>query len=87
MKKTDRHFIGMAGLHGYLPSFCDVFESQEDASEALSQLHDLGIRRARRLKIDGYLELNLKRDGNEYCEIEECNCDDASIHTGYFEED
>lgn len=78
---TKVHFIGMAGLHGYLPQTCDVYESQAQAAESLALIHDLGKRRTAQLKRDGYLELNLHRDGNEYAEIEECSCGDPSQHS------
>ena len=75
------HYIGMAGLHGYLPSTCEVFDSQAAAAESLAATHDLGKRRAAALKRDGYLELNLRRDGNEYCEIEPCDCATPEVHS------
>ena len=86
-----KHYIAMAGLHGYLPQYCDVFPEYDMAVDALASLHNLGRDRKRALKRDGYLELTLYRDetkfpfipgdGNEYCEIEECDCDDPSIHS------
>lgn len=63
-------WVGMAGLHGYMPNVCDDYETYEDAVEGMAQLHDLGRDRKRKLKRDGYLELNLERDGNEYISIE-----------------
>jgi len=75
------HYIGMAGLHGCLPQKCEVYESYNDAVESLASIHELGKGRTRELKKNGYLELNLHRDGNEYCEIEECDCDTPEIHS------
>ena len=69
-----RHWIGMAGLHGCMPATCGSYDAYDDACEALADIHDLGSRRRRELRRDGYLELNLHRDGNEYIEITECNC-------------
>ena len=72
-------YIAMAGLHQCLPSVCEEFESYDDAVDFLADLHELGRERKKRLKKDGYLELNLhgsrfpylQADGNEYCEIVE----------------
>ena len=79
-KEDNMHYIGMAGLHGYLPNYCGSYESYDAAVGGLAEMHDLGERRERALRRDGYLELSLKRDGNEYCEIEECDCDDPARH-------
>ncbi len=80
MAKGKRHYIAMAGLHGYLPNYCASHETYDDAVEDLATTHDLGQRRRRELKREGYLELNLKRDGNEYAEISECDCSDPACH-------
>ena len=80
-QETKKHFIGMAGLHGYLPNYCEVYPDYESAVDWLAFIHELGKKRTRELKRDGYIELNLKRDGNEYAEIVDCDCDDPSIHT------
>ena len=66
------HYIAMAGLHGYMPQYCASCETYADAVETLAEVHDLGRRRR--------LELNLRRDGNEYCEITECDCDNPDVH-------
>lgn len=66
------HFHGYAGLHGCTPNLAEVYDSAADAVESLSQIHDLGRNRRRELARDLTLELNLKRDGNEYVEIVEC---------------
>ena len=76
------HYIGMAGLHGCLPNYCAAYDTYDDAVESLADLHELGKRRATKLRRDAYLELNLRRDGNEYAEITECDCNDPSIHEG-----
>lgn len=75
------HYIAMAGLHGCIPNFCDSYESVSDAVESLAQIHDLGRRRKAELKRNLYLELNLQRDGNAYCEIQECNCGHPEDHS------
>ena len=75
------HYIGMAGLHGYLPNCCETYDTYDDAVDGMADMHDLGVRRIRKLRRDGYLELNLGRDGNEYIEITECDCEDPESHS------
>lgn len=75
------HFIAMAGLHGCIPIYCDVFPNYASAVESLAQIHELGKNRTRELRRNGYLELNLGRDGNEYAEISECSCDNPQEHS------
>ena len=75
-----KHYIGMAGLHGCLLQYCEVYDTYEEAVNGLSFIHELGRDRRRRLRKDGYLEMNIHRDGNEYCEIAECDCDTPEIH-------
>lgn len=72
------HYVGMAGLHGCLPQCCDAYDTYQDAVESMAQIHNLGKNRKRELKKYGYLELNIRRDGNEYIEIQRhlgCSCD------------
>ena len=67
------HYHYGAGLHGYLyQDGPHTAERYEDAVESLVSAYELGKRRTKQLTEDGYLELSLKRDGNEYCEITEC---------------
>jgi hypothetical protein len=75
------HWIGMAGLHGCLPQTCDVYESVKDAADSLAQIHDLGKKRTAQLGRDLYIELNIRRDGNEYAEIVRCDCDSPNNHS------
>lgn len=74
------HYIAMAGLHGYSPNYVSSCDTYSAAVDSLVQLHELGRRRAAILKRDSYLELRLRRDGNEYCEVMECDCADPAIH-------
>jgi hypothetical protein len=69
-----KHYLAMAGLHGCLPNFCECCDTVKEAVEVLTALHNLGQHRQRELRVTGSLELNLHRDGNEYCEIVECGC-------------
>ena len=74
------HYIAMAGLHGCLPNYCASFETHNDAADSLASVHSLGRKRALVLRRDGYLELNLHRDGNEYAEVEACECTQQEDH-------
>jgi hypothetical protein len=76
-----KHFIGMAGLHGYMPSCCDVYQTPEDAAESLGSIHELEDSEIEELVNDWYLELDLHERGNEYCEISVCECDEPWIHS------
>jgi len=76
----EKHYIGMAGLHGCLPNYCGVYDCVSDAADGLADIHELGKNRRKALYQNGYLELNLRRDGNEYCEIVDCDCDTPEIH-------
>ena len=74
------HYIAMAGLHGCLPNVSESHDDYALAVESMASLHELGKNRTRELKKNGCLELNLHRDGNEYIEIVECNCNDPESH-------
>ena len=79
-KQVNKHYVGMAGLMGYLPQTCNSYDSLNAAVEGLADIHELGRDRKRILKRDMFLSLNLKRDGNEYCEITECFCSNPEVH-------
>ena len=64
-------YYGMAGLKGCYPNFCEEFDSVGDAVDCLAQIHELGRRRKATLRKELYLDLDIHRDGNEYCEIVE----------------
>jgi len=78
---NETHYIAMAGLHGCMPNCCEAHDDYESAVESMASLHELGKNRTRELKRDGYLELNIHRDGNEYIEIETCDCPDPTVHS------
>ena len=78
MRKT--HWVAMAGIHGCMCNYVSGHDTYEGAVEALAELHELGKGRRRELKRDGYLELNMRRDGNEYAEVSECDCDRPEDH-------
>ncbi len=75
------HYIAMAGLPGCLSQYCATHDTYQAAVDDLAQVHELGRSRKAQLKRDGSLELNLYRDGNEYCEIIKCDCADPSVHS------
>jgi len=81
--KMKTHYIAMAGIHGCLPQYCSTHDNYNNAVEDLAQLHELGKNRTKELKKDGYLELNMKKDGNEYCEIIECDCKTPESHNDF----
>lgn len=81
--ESKTHYIAMAGLHGCLPQTSESYDNYDDAVESMASLHELGRNRTRQLKKDGYIELNLHRDGNEYAEIVECDCNDPESHNDY----
>lgn len=74
------HYIALGGLHGCLPSHCEVYDSEQDAVSAMVDMYELGKKRSRVLARDLSLELNSKRDGNEYVEIAECDCGTPEVH-------
>ena len=83
----EKHFIGMAGLHGCMPNYCGVYDTYDDAVDGLSDIHELGRGRRALLQQNSYLELRndgdafpFINDGNEYCEIVDCDCDTPEIH-------
>ncbi len=64
-------YVSMAGMKGCIPNWIQEHSTREDAEQSIISLHRLGWKRKRVLKKNGYIELNLKRDGNEYAEIVE----------------
>ena len=79
-KSPASHWVGIAGLHGYLPATCGSYDTYDNACEGLADIHELGRNRRRELRRDGFLELNIRRDGNEYIEITECHCASPEEH-------
>ena len=74
------HYIAMSGSHGCLPDHCEIYETRDGAIEDLASLFGLGRRRIATLKRYGSLELG-RRDGAEYCEVTQCDCDDPAVHS------
>jgi hypothetical protein len=90
----ETHYIGMAGLYGYMPNYLTAGETKQDVADDLGLLHedsdDLGpgIDRnemARELMEAGHVTLPYGA-GNEYAEISECDgflCPGADAHNDY----
>ena len=78
--ESKTHFIAMAGLHGCLPNFCASVDTLQEAVDCLADVHELGKARKADLKRSLYLEMKIKRDGNEYCEIVQCDCEHPEDH-------
>jgi hypothetical protein len=81
---SKKHYHAMAGLHGCMPNYSSTHDCYALAVDDLADVHELGKRRTKELYEQGYLELNLHRDGNEYCEIVECDeagCEDDMVNT------
>jgi hypothetical protein len=82
---NEHHFIAEAGLYGCLPNYCQFHDTYQAAVDDLAALHELGRDRKRILKRDGYLDLNIKRDGNEYAAVVACNCGNIEQHKEFSE--
>ncbi len=76
-ENASTHYHAMAGLHGCIPDTSEVCDSYADAVSILASVHELGRNRTRELRRNGYTELNLRRDGNEYAEVAECSDPDC----------
>jgi hypothetical protein len=74
------HYIAMSGDHGCLPDHCEVYPTVTGAENDLIGLFELGAKRARVVRVDQYLELNPRRDGASYCEIQVCDCPEPWVH-------
>lgn len=72
-----KHYIGLAGLHGYMPNYHTVGETRGSVADDLGSLHELSQRQIKMMRSDQYFELDLHIHGNEYCEITECDCGGA----------
>lgn len=65
----------MSGDHGYMPDGYGCGVGRASACESIIGRFDLGARRARELRRDGYIELNGRRDGAEYASVQRCECE------------
>lgn len=80
MAKGKRHFVTMAGLRGCIPNYLSWSWEEKEAVEDLASVHELGRRRKRELADTWMLDLQIERDGNEYCQIDQCWCENPDIN-------
>jgi hypothetical protein len=76
------HYIGSAGLSGYISNYCEAYETRRGAAESLATMHDLSEhgRVYRDLMRNGHAYLP-KDAGNEYAAIDECDCNAPWEHS------
>ena len=74
------HYIACGGLHGCICTHSQAYDDYSDAVNDLANTYDLQKAEVERLAEEGYIYLSLQRDGNEYCEIIECDCEDPTTH-------
>jgi hypothetical protein len=86
------HYISIAGLCGYMPIYCNVSFTVDDAVNDIVELHELGRTLKKRLRDEYFLDFDAicesmpgnqtwqERYGNEYAEIQECICLEPWIH-------
>lgn len=83
-----KHYIGMAGLHGCLPSTCSSYDTIASAAESLGDIHSSDSRDrhasaewiTNQLIRHHYVELDIHVHGNEYASIDVCHCDNPDDH-------
>lgn len=78
-----RHYVGGAGLHGYMFNYQTWGYTKGAIAEDLGSIHELSGRAIARLRRDQYFELDLHIHGNEYCEFSECDCGDPNLHSDW----
>ena len=80
----NKHYIAMAGLSGYMPSYCQSHDTIKNAIEDLASIHELSPNYMRKAMGSAhYMNLNLHKHGNEYAEITECHCNEPEVHNDY----
>ena len=62
-------YSAIAGLKGYMPNLIEIFDNYDLAVEFLAEVHEMTEDQALILEEDGYIDLDLHMQGNEYCEI------------------
>jgi hypothetical protein len=75
-----KHYIGLAGLRGYIPGICKVFDTIRSAADSLAQAHELNKPQRDRLMRNQYLELP-RGCGHEYAEISQRDCSTPWLHS------
>jgi hypothetical protein len=86
-----KHYIAMGGSRGCLPDYCEVHTTLNAAVEDLAQTYVTASKKT--LRKDRYCALSrsprhldpwdvgARGDAAEYCEIQECSCDNPLIHS------
>lgn len=64
----------LSGMHGYMPDAFSCGVGRAAAVESIVSRFDLGGRRARVVRSQGYVEL-VARDGAEYASVQRCECE------------
>jgi len=77
------HYIAVAGLRGYLPNVCQSFNDDNSAVRFLYEIHEFPYKKIGELRKNRYIDLDLRKYGNEYCEITECECNTPEVHNDY----
>ena len=72
-----KHWIAMGGIRGCIPNFCYSADTKADAIEIILDIHDRPYGARVDLQEYHYTE---RIDGNEYCSIEPCHCDNREVH-------
>lgn len=73
------HYIGMSGLHGYLPNYTCLTDTVRAAVDDLDSLHELT--KAQRASLRKYHSVELTQEqGAEYAEIHTCTCGTPEVH-------
>lgn len=81
------HFIAGSGSRGCLFDAATVHPTYTQAVEELTSRFDLGRDRRRKLTRESFMELSPRRDGADYCQIEECDCAEPWTHDDDMTED
>jgi hypothetical protein len=84
-----KHYVAMGGSRGCLPDYCEVHTTLSDAVEDLARTYVTASKKA--LRQNRYCDLSrslrhpvfggASGDAAEYCEIQECSCDNPLIHS------
>lgn len=83
-----KHWIGMAGLTGCIPSVCDIYRCKADAAKILCLIHEYSENGSVVAELKRYGIFYMpKGRGNEYMSVEECNCPSPWEHADELDSD
>jgi hypothetical protein len=87
----EKHYIAMNGQYGCIPDSCECFDTLEDAVSYLADLYEIAENeQIKKLTNERFLQIYTADKGlmsNEYCEIQECDCDMPWQHSDKNEHD